>query len=192
MNNVREDRRIRKTRNNLKESLAELMLEKDFREITVKDIAEKADINRGTFYLHYKDTYDLLEKIEDGMLLEFQEMIDTYRPKAPMTTLLPILDPIADYILSNQKMCRSMFENESNTNFVYKFRQLISKNGESFINERFPIHNEEVYEFYFTFICFGILGQIKYWFSTDLRLPKKELVEMVDKIITGAAISVLS
>jgi len=192
MNKIKEDRRIRKTRSNLKISLAQLMCEKEFKDITVKDIADRADINRGTFYLHYKDTYDLLEKIENGILLEFQDMIDTYRPKMPITTLLPILEPIANYILENQEMCRSMFKNKSNTNFLYKFRQLISQNGASFIDERFPNHNKEIYDFYFTFISFGILGQIKHWFDTDLHLPKKDFVAMIDKIITSAATSVLS
>ncbi|MGB5824691.1 MAG: TetR/AcrR family transcriptional regulator [Proteocatella sp.] len=192
MNNIKMDRRIRKTRNNLKLSLSELMCEKDFKDITVKDIADRADINRGTFYLHYKDTYDLLEKIENGILMEFQDMIDTYRPPTPVTTLLPILEPIADYILDNQEVCRSMFRNKSNMNFIHKFRKLISENGASFIKEKFPSYNKEIYEFYFTFISFGILGQIKHWFDTDLHLPKKDFVEMVDKIITSAAASVLS
>ncbi len=189
---IKEDRRIRRTRNILKSSLAELMKEKDFKDITVKDIAERADVNRGTFYLHYKDTYDLLEKIEDEIILEFQAMIDMYRPKITITTLLPILDPIADYILKNKTLCFSLFENQSNNNFLNKFRSLISENGAAFISDKFPNYNKDIYEYYITFISFGIIGQIKHWSETNFKLPKKDLVAMVDKIITSAAQSVLS
>ncbi|MDO4925716.1 MAG: TetR/AcrR family transcriptional regulator [Turicibacter sp.] len=55
-----EDRRVRRTKQLIKQSLIELMHEKEFKEITVKDITERADLNRGTFYLHYVDIYDLL------------------------------------------------------------------------------------------------------------------------------------
>ena len=112
MKNPKVDRRIRKTRDTLKRTLAELVREKDLRDITVRDITEKADLNRGTFYLHYKDVYDLMEKMEDDLISEIQEMIDTSRPKpAPgkssskpvFETLLPMLDPIADYILDNRR-----------------------------------------------------------------------------------------
>ena len=55
-----EDRRVRRTKQLIKQSLIELMHEKPFKDITVKDITERADLNRGTFYLHYVDIYDLL------------------------------------------------------------------------------------------------------------------------------------
>ena len=63
-----EDRRVRRTKQLIKQSLIELMHEKPFKDITVKDITERADLNRGTFYLHYVDIYDLLSKIEDETL----------------------------------------------------------------------------------------------------------------------------
>ena len=52
-----EDRRVRRTKQLIKQSLIELMHEKPFKDITVKDITERADLNRGTFYLHYVDIY---------------------------------------------------------------------------------------------------------------------------------------
>ena len=49
----KEDRRIRRTKRLLRQALAELMNEKDFKDITVKEITDRADLNRGTFYFHY-------------------------------------------------------------------------------------------------------------------------------------------
>jgi AcrR family transcriptional regulator len=56
------DRRIVKTKRLLENALVKLMIEKGFDKISIKDLTEEADINRGTFYLHYKDKYDLLEQ----------------------------------------------------------------------------------------------------------------------------------
>ena len=80
MRNPKEDRRVRRTQKLLKESLVQLMSEKAFKDITIKDITERADLNRGTFYLHYSDTYDLLTAMENGVLEDFQEMITALCP----------------------------------------------------------------------------------------------------------------
>ncbi len=65
------DRRVRRTRENLKKALIDLIHEKDFESITILDLSERADVNRGTFYHHYFDKIDLLEKIIAEKLEKF-------------------------------------------------------------------------------------------------------------------------
>jgi len=57
---VREDRRVIRSRRRVQAAFTELLAERDFNKITVQDIAERADINRATFYAHFDDKYDLL------------------------------------------------------------------------------------------------------------------------------------
>ena len=57
------DRRIGRTRQVLKEGFIAVMREKGFASVSVKDIADRANVNRGTFYIHYPDKYMLLEEI---------------------------------------------------------------------------------------------------------------------------------
>lgn len=54
------DRRIQRTRKLLRDSLTELIMEKDYDKITVQDIIDRADIGRSTFYTHFLDKDDLL------------------------------------------------------------------------------------------------------------------------------------
>lgn len=68
MRKVTEDRRTRRTKNALEKALAELILKKDINKITIKDITDKADTNRSTFYTHYEDIYDLLHVLEDRLI----------------------------------------------------------------------------------------------------------------------------
>ena len=58
------DRRVRRTKALLLQGLIQLMEEKDIKDISVKELSDLADINRGTFYLHYSDVYNMLGKIE--------------------------------------------------------------------------------------------------------------------------------
>ena len=71
MQESKQDRRVKKTKKILKQALARLLLEKDLKDITVKELTTIADVNRGTFYLHYKDVYDLYEQLENETLNEF-------------------------------------------------------------------------------------------------------------------------
>jgi AcrR family transcriptional regulator len=55
------DRRIEKSKTAIIDALTQLISEKDFDKITINDIADRANVNRGTVYLHYVDKYDLLD-----------------------------------------------------------------------------------------------------------------------------------
>ena len=60
----KEDRRVRRTKKLVTQALTELLQKKQINEITVKELTDLADMNRGTFYLYYRDIFDMLEKIE--------------------------------------------------------------------------------------------------------------------------------
>lgn len=80
MNAKTEDRRIRKTKQALKSSLAVLLEQKDIRDISVQELASLADLNRTTFYLHYKDIYDLQQQIENEAAGKINEILMEYMP----------------------------------------------------------------------------------------------------------------
>lgn len=191
MDNKQEDRRIRRTKKLLKSGFASLMKEKEFKNIRVKDITDLVDLNRGTFYLHYNDTYDLLEKIENEVLDDFQRMIDTHCAQVAGQSMMPIITPIVDYIVDNIDVCRVLFQNKTSNDFWEKFQKLIRKNGVSMIQRTFTNYNPEYLDYFFSFITSGILGLIKEWFDTSMRLPKNELVLVSDKLISAAAASIL-
>ena len=92
-----EDKRIRRTKKLLRQALTRLMQQKDFQSITVTDVVREADINRGTFYAHYRDVYDLRDKIETGMIEDFRGMIAAIRPSETVTLKL-VLSRLMDYL----------------------------------------------------------------------------------------------
>ena len=70
------DRRVIRTKKEIKETFISLLEEKNFEKISVRDLTERAGINRGTFYLHYLDKYDLLDKLEGELFAKIQAIID--------------------------------------------------------------------------------------------------------------------
>ena len=81
MPETKNNRRVRFTRSALREALIDLILEKPLVSITVKDICARADINRSTFYLHFKDVTDILRTTEDEIIEHMREHTPTHKRK---------------------------------------------------------------------------------------------------------------
>ncbi|MBT9775933.1 TetR family transcriptional regulator [Clostridium sp. MCC353] len=189
--NTKQDRRIRRTQKLLKDSLTQLMKEKEFKNISVKDITDRADLNRGTFYLHYTDTYHLLQQMENEVLEDFQEMINCYGHSFKRDTMLPVLTPILDYIEENMQICKILFENNAANDFVDRFHSLIRQNGLVIIKDTFPAANDAVVSCFFEFVTYGLIGLIKQWIDMGMVQPKEKLAELADKAVMGTAYNLL-
>lgn len=181
---IKEDRRIRRTKKLLRQGLAELMNEKEFKDITVKDITERMDMNRGTFYLHYSDTYDLLDKVENELIEDFENLIDTYHPTEENHSAFVIIDQIFDYITENEALCKTFFLSKSSNRFLGKFMNVISKKGLE-IQKELSFHRDPLHtEYLFTFLTYGMIGILHKWFSSDMKMPKAEIVDLLDKLLS--------
>ncbi|WP_245989429.1 TetR/AcrR family transcriptional regulator [Ureibacillus thermophilus] len=75
----------RKTKQLIQNSFLKLLEKKSFETITVGKIAKEADINRGTFSLHYKDKYDLQEKMEEELFSKLGDYIDQLQARYTST-----------------------------------------------------------------------------------------------------------
>ena len=98
------DRRVRKTRTQLRKCLSILLETKKIQNITVKELAQMADINRGTFYLHYKDVYDLMEHIQADLLNEFEDILTKIAPDTD--NLVPFIEALFVFIYDNKDMAK--------------------------------------------------------------------------------------
>ena len=95
-----EDRRARRSRKMLKESLLDLMRKKPFSDISVRDVTDRADMNRGTFYLHYAGTVDLLKSLEADLLEELQALVDAHMQETiAEESVAPVLVPVLDFVV---------------------------------------------------------------------------------------------
>lgn len=79
---VKNNRRAQMTRLLLRTALVELMQEKPFNQITIKEICEQADLNRTTFYLHYADQFALLSDVENEVCQKTLETLKNVKPAA--------------------------------------------------------------------------------------------------------------
>ena len=74
------DIRVRRTKKLLRKGGAELGKTKSVNKITIKELTDLVEINRGTFYLHYKDVYDLVDSIENELYEELNQTVFNITP----------------------------------------------------------------------------------------------------------------
>ncbi|WP_239615540.1 TetR/AcrR family transcriptional regulator [Cohnella mopanensis] len=96
----RTDPRILRTRQLIRDAFIDLLQEIELEKITVNRIAERATINRVTFYLHYRDIPDMLEKIADDMIHEIHVILDDapypFQADVDWSILVKVLEHIGD------------------------------------------------------------------------------------------------
>ncbi|QHS21737.1 TetR/AcrR family transcriptional regulator [Virgibacillus sp. MSP4-1] len=172
------DRRKKYTRKVLKESFISLLAEKPIASITVKEICEIADINRSTFYTHYSDHYDLMEKIEEEIIEDLSEYLNSYSFTIDEESL-QMTQKLLEYISRNQFM----------------FQTLLSKNGDPTFEERlmeiaqsFMIKNwgsasqldEQQSRYFSTFVVSGAINVIKDWIEGNMGQSPEEMAVMIN------------
>lgn len=182
-----EDRRARRTRRLLKESLLELMREKCFSNISIRDVTDRADINRTTFYLHYADTSQLLQSMVEELMEEAQELINAHIQETVADgTMRPVFEPILDFVVENRDICTVLLENNVASHFTDHLQELIQKNGGKIIRAWFRPKNDRQLSYLLEFVTCGLIGLIMEWFRENMDLSKNELLATAELLVDGA------
>src|ERR1700753_2571945 len=123
-----EDLRVRRTRKLLQKAFIELTVEKGFTALTVRDITQRAEVNRSTFYRHYLDKYDLLEHYMDEMykLTDDQTFLAEKLAPNPNETHLGPLD-LLKHIQLFADFYHVMLGEKGDPLFAQRFRQNTEK-----------------------------------------------------------------
>jgi len=183
MSNVKsEDRRTRKTKKALREALVFLLHEKSIQNITVKELTDKADVHRSTFYANFKDVYDLYDHMEDTMIQEIYEIVltdYTFEPDVFYTKLL-------DYINNNRQLSRLFFGGNIGASLFERLTGLFKNSCvENWCKECNVMSVPVEMDYYVQFCLSGVLGAIGLWVSKDFDSPVEQLVSLLADIESG-------
>lgn len=185
-----EDRRARRSRRLLKESLLELMKKKTFSEISVRDVTDSADMNRGTFYLHYSGTAELLQSLEEDLLAELQALIDAHMQESvAVGSAAPVFEPVLDFVAENRETCSVLFSSSEASGFFQSIQQLVHKNGAPLVKTWFQPQDPQLTDYLLNFLAWGLIGLLREWFAQDMALPREELLAAAQRMADGAASS---
>lgn len=187
MNKSGEDnRRVRSTRRKLREALLVLMKEKPINEITATELSEYADINRGTFYLHFTDTYDLLHNVEDDLIEQFDRVLNSRIPQNAEETIL-YLTEIISFLKNNLPLYGVLFSSNNNDiHLLQRVRQLVRDKCSFFWNTRAPGVTKERMDLYTSFVAMGFIGVLSTWADNGMKEKPEEIAHLIMDLVLSS------
>lgn len=179
-----ENRSVRNTKRRLKEGLVQLLAEKSITQISVRELTELVDINRGTFYFHYKDIFDMLHQIEDDFFEQFSHVIN--REMETGNKDFPFIRDIFAFIKENSDIVAIMLGKNSDIDFVLRLKRLLLDRCEKHWREIMHITDDTELAVYSAFIVAGCVGIIKRWLDDGLEESVEEISKMAGTVIDAS------
>ena len=181
---VCEDRRITRSKKALFDALIELMEERGFEGFTVNDLCARADLNRGTFYNHFRDKETLLAELEE-MILEdlnhFQALMQGITVRSLLSCRahkkpLPFLVELFDYLREQSDFLHAVLGPGGDVGFSPRLRDAVCTNlVQSILHERYRSDPTPFVNYYVAFFASAYLGVITRWIETGMEESSEEM-----------------
>jgi AcrR family transcriptional regulator len=178
------DPRVRRTRQLLRNALIELIQEKGYDDITVKDITERATLNRATFYLHYRDKEDLLAK---GFAEIWEELTrQNPLPIGPEGTIAfegtktTILNDFK-HLNENAEFYRVMLGAQGVPEFIYRMQNHVYESTAARLRSvlgELPVRPVPI-EIVLHFIASAYVGIMEWWLANDQPYTPDEMADFI-------------
>lgn len=183
MNEKNTDRRVRRTKKLLLQGLTQLLSEKKINKITVKELTESVDVNRATFYLYYKDIFDMMEQIENEMFEYFTEALKKYTNDGiNKVNTVAFVTYLFGYIKEYADMCKILLGPDGDYSFVEKLKIAIKNTLPPLDNA----NNNMKEEYLMPFIVSGCIGAIQQWLGNNMNSEPEQMANFVAEMISNS------
>lgn len=179
-----QDRRVRRTRKRLQAALAALLQEKDLKDITVRELTELADVNRGTFYTHYKDLYDMREQMERELFQQLTEVLSAYDAENTQGSLRPILTAVFRFILENRELFATILGG-GEPSFFSRLQKLIYDMYLREWNGFYDLGSVSGTNYYLEFVVAGVVGLVRAWAQGGMAESAEDMAALAEQMIVS-------
>lgn len=183
--NKKTDLRIIRSKHSIKKAFIELLTEKGYEGITIQDIADKAMINRNTFYLHYQNKPDLLNASMDELMEELKSTLkQCSSSKTPLSgsMLEQLMQTILEKIQDNIPFYKALLMDENRIyGFQSKMEEIIKNTVEDGLDDA-PLKISK--ELLLQYTASTFMGIVVWWVKNDFSYTPKELASQFGKILT--------
>ncbi|TFE22687.1 TetR/AcrR family transcriptional regulator [Cohnella luojiensis] len=183
------DPRIIRTKLLLRNALIDLLDEKGFEGTTIRDLMQKAGLNRGTFYLHYRDKYDLLEQSKEDMLKEILEIVKDIDPiqimkYAERNEPHPAFLELFDFFTLNAVFFKVLLGPKGDPAYPVQVRQIMQKHIINKLSLLQSAHIPVPREFIIAYLASANLGVIQHWLENGMQLSPQEMALLITRMTT--------
>ncbi|OUZ16458.1 hypothetical protein A5868_001379 [Enterococcus sp. 12F9_DIV0723] len=176
---MKTDARIRYTRMAIKKSFISLINEKPVNKVTVKDVCDRAEINRATFYKHYKDCFDLLERIESEMIDQLKQLVREAQGKSMST----MFEKMFMKIKNESDLYLTVASDNGDTGLPSRILNMFYKEAHPYFEVLLRGNSNQREDWLYYFVANGCAGILSYWINTGMKENTKEMADYISKMI---------
>jgi AcrR family transcriptional regulator len=172
------DRRVQRTRELLRESLMELILEKGYDAITVQEITDRANLGRATFYLHYNDKEDLLFSTLQDTVEELKQLVKTGKREMRLDAEWPNVFAF-EHAAEHADFYRVLLGGEGSGKLLLQLRSYITNVIEEIISATLPAEQSSIpLDVASNYFSGALLMMIEWWLRSDMPYSSTEMARM--------------
>ena len=173
------DKRVIKTKREIRKAFVTLVSKKEWEKITVKEIAELAEVDRKTVYNYYNGVGEILEELENELLQSFERAAEKFvgeldEPKA-------VFGAIVYFIKENFEICNLLLRGTSNARLINKMIDFLRTKIRGIIEQNLQYPSEKI-DLTVEFVTAGMFNAYRSWFLSENKKPleefSKELAEL--------------
>lgn len=185
--NKHEDLRVKKTKEAIRNAFKDMICEMNYEEMSIKELAFRAQINRKTFYLHYKSLNDVLTELQDEIADNFIKRKVSYTSMSDIKYLVRLFfEHTVDMPLLHERLiCSGSYQTVWNRINEKIMHRRMEENRGAFGMEEYAEN--------LVFAFFGSNSTLLYrqWVKDGKKLPLDELIEVATKLICNGMSSVV-
>ncbi|MCJ0950963.1 TetR/AcrR family transcriptional regulator [Mammaliicoccus sciuri] len=193
-----EDRRVRKSKRAIKQAFIQLLKENNLDRITIQQISDLADVNRGTFYLNYEDKYALLDEMENEQIDKIKGFVDIRKMDLSTKTSDRFIEDFANKIIKNVithiehniEFYQVILNLERKSQIEEQLADIVRSNIKHLIGNKDNVFGIPE-NYYLSYVVGSMMSMIKYWVSDENRVSVEELVNYVSTIASTGPLSIM-
>lgn len=171
------NQRVMLTKTMLKNSLIEILKTKSIYKVSIRELCEKSEINRSTFYKYYGSQFDLLTEMESDVLTLVMESLSDQSGHDTRS-----LSEMCHYLEDNIEFCRLLINNNIDPQFPEKVFSLpqVQRMINHVLGDKYSNAN---YEYISNFLMYGAYQIIRLWINKEKRESPEEIADLILKQI---------
>ncbi len=177
------DRRIIRTKQQIRQALIELLSEKGENNISVRELAQRANINRGTFYIHYKDTHDLVEQLVDEAVKKLLGVCKRHPPAQTPRESYPFLTDLFETLQSDPQLFTILLGTTGSHAYSERICVTIQENFLDDLLSVFYSADPKQRQVASGFIVSGCLHEALNWLEHGMKESPDEMAYLTGRVI---------
>lgn len=182
--NRKKDRRVVRTQRSIRNALAQLLVEKDVEKISIKEIAERADVDRKTVYNYYSSVYEILAELENDWVEDFDQFtkrLENVRGTEYLEQFFPVL---AELIADDIELYKQLMRMGSQSRVINRLTEFLNEKIKKAFARSYELEEEQV-NLAAEFVLAGLFWSYRSWFNSDRKKSLKEFSTELGELVMG-------